>query len=390
MARCLNVICRFAAVLLVTVAMGRSPSSALYADERIDAVTRRMQKFVDDHQIAGAVTLVGHQGRIAHLAAVGSADLEKHRPMNDDTIFRIMSMTKPITATAIMILQDDGKLSIEDRVDKYIPAFAEAKLKDGEAVNGLTIRHLLTHTSGLGGEQTCNSSLAATADALAARPFDFQPGTKWQYGPSLNVCGRIIEIVSGQSYEDFLKERIFTPLAMNDTTFHPTADQKARVAVSYQPGDEQDQIVPSRRLVIDATRESVPNPSGGLLSTASDMFRFYQMVLNGGEFDAHRVVSRQAVDAMTAVQTNGLVTGFTRGNGWGLGWCIIRRPSGVTDMLSPGTFGHGGLYGTKGWVDPRRQAIFVLMIQRTDFGDSDNSDIRQEFQKLAVEALDNG
>jgi CubicO group peptidase (beta-lactamase class C family) len=223
---------------------------------------------------------------------------------------------------------------------------------------------------------------------LAARPFGFQPGTKWEYGPSLNVCGRIIEIVSGQSYEDFLQERIFTPLGMSDTTFHPADELKARVAVSYQPSDDKTRLIPSRELVVDATRERVPNPSGGLLSTAGDMFSFYQMILNGGEWDGQRIVSADSVRAMTTVQTSELVTGFTRGNGWGLGWCIIRRPGAVTGMLSPGTFGHGGLYGTQGWVDPQRQAIYILMVQRTESGDSDNSEMRREFQTLAAAALE--
>ena len=185
-----------------------------------------MRKFVDDHQISGAVTLVQQQGQPVYLASVGMADLEHETPMTADTMFGIMSMTKPITATALMMLVDEGKLSVDDPVEKYIPAFADAKTSSGEPVRGLTIRHLLTHTSGLTGDQGCNDSLEATANELAARPFAFQPGEKWEYGPSINVCGRIVEIVSGQPYEEFLRERIFEPLGMNDTTFHPTDEQR--------------------------------------------------------------------------------------------------------------------------------------------------------------------
>jgi CubicO group peptidase (beta-lactamase class C family) len=362
--------------------------AARAADPEIPAVSQRMQQFVDAREISGAVTLVGRQGRIVHLSAVGMADLEQHRPMRTDTMFRVMSMTKPITATAVMILVDEGKLSIDDPVEKYIPAFAHAKLATGETVQGLKIRHLLTHTSGLVGDQRCEASLAATANELAARPFGFQPGTKWEYGPSLNVCGRIIEIVTGQAYEDFLADRIFKPLKLIDTAFAPTRQQRPRIAVVYQPSEDKASLVPSRRLVVDAAKETVPNPSGGLLSTAGDMFRFYQMVLNGGELDGRRVVSRDAVRAMTSLQSGELPTGFTPGNGWGFGWCLVRRPEGVTQMLSPGTFGHGGAYGTQGWVDPRRQAVFLLMIQRTEFGNSDGSEIRGAFQRLAGEALD--
>jgi CubicO group peptidase (beta-lactamase class C family) len=365
-------------------------TAATYAERDFAAISERMQQFVSAHQIAGAVTLVGHEGRIVHLAAVGDADLEQHRPMSVDTMFRVMSMTKPITATAVMILVDEGQLSLDDPVEKYVPAFADAKLKNGDPIQGLTIRHLLTHTSGLVGDQTCKDSLEATASLLAARPFGFQPNEKWEYGPSLNVCGRIIEVVTGQRYEDFLAERIVAPLEMKSTTFVPSTDQRPRIAVVYEPSGDKKTLVPASRLPVDAARETVPNPSGGLLSTAEDMFRFYQMVLNGGELNGQRVVSADAVRAMTSVQTGALPTGFTRGNGWGLGWCIVRQPAGTTGMLSPGTFGHGGYYGTQGWVDPQRKAIFVLLIARTELSNSDDSEMRREFQQLAVDALDAG
>jgi CubicO group peptidase (beta-lactamase class C family) len=374
-------------LLWIAVVLIVLPAAQSAADGEFPEVTERMRQFVEDNAISGAVTLVGHQGKVVHLSAVGLANIEHRRPMTADTMFRIMSMTKPITGTAVMILVDEGKLSIDDPVEKFLPAFAEAKLKDGQSVQGLKIRHLLTHTSGLGGDQRCETSLAATADMLAKRPFNFQPGTKWEYGPSLNLCGRIIEVASGQPYEEFMAQRIFEPLGMTNTTFSATSEQRPAIAVSYQQSDDKSSLIPSRRLIVDAAKETVPNPSGGLLSTAGDMFRFYQMVLNGGQWNGHRVVSADAVRAMTTVQSGDLTTGFTPGNGWGLGWCIVRRPEGVSAMLSPGTFGHGGAYGTQGWVDPQRQAIFVLLIQRTEFGNSDGSEVRGEFQRLAVEAL---
>jgi CubicO group peptidase (beta-lactamase class C family) len=376
-------------ILWIAVVLVAVPAAPSVADGEFPDVSERMRQFVEDHVVSGAVTLIGHQGNVVHLSAVGLADIEERRPMSTDTMFRIMSMTKPITATALMILVDEGKLSLDDPVEKFLPTFAHAKLKDGEAVQGLKIRHVLTHTSGLGGDQRCETSLEATAEMLAKRPFEFQPGTKWEYGPSLNVCGRIIEVASGRSYERFLAQRIFEPLGMADTTFFPTSEQRPRIAVSYQQSDDKSSLIPSRRLIIDAAKEDVPNPSGGLLSTAGDMFRFYQMVLNGGQWNGRRILSADAVRAMTTVQTGDLTTGFTPGNGWGLGWCVVRRPEGVTEMLSAGTFGHGGAYGTQGWVDPQRQAIFVLLIQRTEFGNSDGSDVRRDFQQLAVEALGN-
>jgi CubicO group peptidase (beta-lactamase class C family) len=310
--------------------------------------------------------------------------------MAADTMFRVASMTKPITATALMILVDEGKLSIDDPVEKYLPAFADAKLADGTPVRGLKIRHLLTHTSGLTGEQECETSLAATADMLAKRPFSFQPGEKWEYGPSLNVCGRIIEVVSGKPYEEFIGERILRPLEMFNTTFHPTDKQWQRVATVYKPAADAGTLVPvpNDKLKITGAADSVPSPSGGLFSTADDMVRFYQVILNGGKLGSRQIVSAEAVEAMTTPQTGDLVTGFTPGNAWGLGWCVVREPQDVTAMLSPGTFGHGGLYGTQGWVDPEKKRIFVLMYQREDIGNSDGSDIRRDFQNAAVKALE--
>jgi CubicO group peptidase (beta-lactamase class C family) len=352
-----------------------------------DDITKRMEAFVADHQISGAVTLVAHEGRVVHISATGRADVEGEVAMAPNSVFVIASMTKPMTATAVLMLQDEGKLSIDDAVEKHIPSFAKAKLKSGESVRGLTIKHLLTHTSGLGGSQDVQGSIAQSAEELAQRPFDFQPGEKWQYGPSLAVCGRIIEVVSGKSYEDFLAERIFRPLGMTDTTFHPNDEQKARLARLYRPGESQGTLSRAEHWLASTAPDRVPNPSGGLFSTAEDVFRFYQMIANGGEWEGRRIVSTDAVKSLTSIQTGELVTGFTPGNGWGLGFCIVRKPEGVTGMLSPGSFGHGGAFGTQVWVDPARQNVFVLMIQRTDFGNSDASDVRGEFQRIASEAL---
>jgi CubicO group peptidase (beta-lactamase class C family) len=346
-----------------------------------------MVRFVTAGDISGAVGLAFQDPGPAGACAVGLADREQGQSMQVDTLFGIMSMTKPITATALMMLVDEGKLSIDDAVEKYLPAFSQSKTTSGEPVRGLKLRHLLTHTSGLTGDQGCEGSLADTTDRLATRPFEFQPGEEWQYGPSITVCGRIIEVVSGQPYEDFLAERIFKPLAMDDTTFHLSPEQRKRVARLYKKNSDGQSQVPAERWHGIGEPDAVPNPSGGLFSTAGDMLKFYRMILAGGEWNGKRIVSVASVEAMTTVQTGNLQTGFTPGNGWGLGWCVVRQPQGVTAMLSPGTFGHGGAYGTQGWVDPAKRRIFVLMIQRADLGNSDGSDIRSEFQRVAVEAF---
>ena len=192
--------------------------------------------------------------------------------------------------------------------------------------------------------------------------------------------------MSKRSFDEFLEERIFQPLGMKDTTFRPTDSQRQRLARLYGAGAEG-KLEPASHWLADDWQERAPNPSGGLYSTAPDMVRFYQMVLNGGELDGRRILSQAAVEQMTRVQTDNLTTGFTDGNGWGLGWCIVRNPQGITQMLSPGTYGHGGAFGTQGWVDPQRQMIFVLMIQRVGLPNSDASDMRRALQEMAVQAI---
>jgi CubicO group peptidase (beta-lactamase class C family) len=378
------------AFLIVAFPIARSPQR-ISADDKaatgLGQIPRRMQAFVDAKQISGAVTLVAHKGKIVHLEAVGEADIANHRPMTKDTVFAIASMTKPITATAVLLLQDERKLSIDDPVAKYIPAFRDAQLSSDKPNRGITIRDLLCHTSGLTGDQGVKEgSLEKTAVEMAARKLAFQPGSQWQYSPGLTVCGRVIEVVSGKPYHEFLEQRILAPLKMTETTFDPTAEQRQRLALLYKPNGDKTGIEAANPQLV-GTGAPTYGPSGGLFSTAADMARFYQMILNGGELNGTRIVSRDAASQMTTVQTGELVTGFTPGNGWGLGWCVVREPQGVSKMLSPGTYGHGGAWGTQGWVDPKNETIYVLMIQRRDFGNSDASEIRGEFQQLAADAL---
>lgn len=366
----------------------RSAAAAVGIDRTVlDRIPPRMEEFVRQGQLSGAVTLVARQGRVVHLAAVGQADIETHRPMTTDALFAVASMTKPITATAVMILVDEGKVSLDDPASKFIPEFKQAALPAGPPQRPITVRDLLTHTSGVVGDQRNEGTLAETAVKMAARPLGFEPGTKWQYSPGLSICGRIVEVASGQPFEDFLAARIFRPLKMVDTTFFPSPDQQQRIARLYQPGKEGAPLAPATHWISDLSPGRTANPSGGLFSTAHDMFRFYQAILNGGELDGARIVSSQSVQEMTRPQTGELQVGFTPGNAWGLGWCVVRQPQGVSAMLSPGTFGHGGAFGTQGWIDPQRGMIFVLLIQRTGFGNSDGSAIREAFQQLAIDAL---
>jgi len=347
-----------------------------------------MKQFVDEGQAAGIVTLVAKDGRVAALYAIGMRDIEENQPMTEDTLFAIASMTKPITATALMILVDEGKVSLDDPVSKFLPEFADVRLADGtQPKRAITLFDCLTHTSGIVGDQRNTGTLAETVRSIAARPLAFHPGERWAYSPGLSVVGRVIEVVSSQPFEAFLAQRIFEPLQMVDTTFLPNAEQQKRLAKLYKPGPQKGTLVPTTHWIHDVTPDRTANPSGGLFSTAGDLARFYQMVLNGGQLDGVRVLSGRSVSLMTSLQTGELSTGFTPGNGWGLGWCLVRQPQGVTASLTAGSFGHGGALGTQGWIDPTRRMIYVLLVQRIEFGNSDASDLRGELHRLAVEAL---
>jgi CubicO group peptidase (beta-lactamase class C family) len=376
-----------------------------HGDDRAAPIRARMQAFVDQHDIAGAVTVVGRKDAIISYEAVGSLSLESGQPMAKDALFRIASMTKPITAVGIMILMDEGKLSIEDPVEKHLPEFKGQMLVTGRSKDAvtlgkpprpITVRDLLTHTSGLPGGMPPglsdlylkrNHTLAEAVMAFSQRPLDFEPGSRWAYcNAGIDTLGRIIEVCSGRSYEDFLQQRVFTPLGMTDTTFFPTREQHRRVATTY--GKKDGQLVPTPHAIIDLPPGSrYPLPAGGLYSTGADLAKVYQMMLGKGTLGQTRIVSPESVAAMTKVQTGDLKAGFTPGMGFGLGWGVVRVPEGVTAMLSPGTYGHGGAFGTQAWIDPQQDLFAILLIQRTGLPNSDASEMRKEFQRLAVEAI---
>ena len=324
------------------------------------------------------------------LALSCTVSLAADKPMRADTIFWIASMTKPITGTAVMMLQDEGKLSVEDPVGKYIPELKDLKTKEGKPAN-LTLRHLLTHTGGLGEASSEQSRAAKTlADLIphyASQPVKFEPGTKWEYSQSsINSLGRIVEIVSGKPFQDFLDERLFRPLGMKDTTFYLSEEQLPRVAKSYRK--EGDKLEEAKIFIMEGhapnSRQRYPAANGGLFSTAPDYGRFCRMILNAGSLDGKTYLKPETVKQMCSLQTpENINTGFTEGNGWGLGWCVVRKPQGVSEKLSPGSFGHGGAYGTQAWIDPVKGVAYVLMTQRANFPNSDNSDVRKAFQEAA-------
>ena len=374
--------------LALFVAAGRAGAADSFA-----AVASAMQEFIAKQEVAGVVTLVATRDKVLHLEAEGMADIAAGDSMQSNTICWIASMTKPITATAVVMMQEEGKLSVDDPVAKYLPELGKLKTAEGRSAK-LTLRHLLTHTSGMP-EATPEQyktarSLTDVIPFYAERPLKFEPGTKWQYCQSgINSLGRIVEIVSGQSFPAFLQKRLFNPLGMKDTAFYLSSKQLPRLAKTYLLTNGKLQEVPIAFLNghQPTDQDRYPAPNGGLFSTAPDYARFCRMILNQGTLDGKRYLKPESVKLMTSIQTGDLKTGFTDGNGWGLGWCVVRQPQGVTARLSAGTFGHGGAYGTQAWIDPIKQVIYVLMVQRSNFPNADNSEVRRAFQTAAAGAL---
>ena len=377
--------------------------SAFAAEPLLPGVGAAMRKMVAKSEIAGAVTVVVAKDKVLHLESTGLADVASKRAMTPDALFWIASMTKPVTGTAVLMLQDEGKLNVADPVAKYLPEFAALKTPSGKPAN-LTITQLLTHTSGLGeagGDGAKNAkTLADLVPLWLAAPMQYEPGAKWRYTQSgINAAARIVEVVSGMTFDAFLQKRLFDPLGMKDTTFYPTDAQRARLATSYAKNKDTGALeaVPPREFY-EGTRNRPPQGNGGLYSTAPDYARFCQMLLGGGTRDGVRILSAEAMKFLSTPQTpDAMPVGFFQNNtfgqhgkkyGWGIGTSILRTPhEGVAAMLSPGTFGHGGAWGTQAWCDPVRGVAYVMMVQRANFPNSDASVVRGAFQQAAADAI---
>lgn len=401
--------CALKPILLICVAaLAVTPLSAAEFDAaKLGKIRERMQGFVDQKVIAGAVTVVGSKDGIASLEAVGLQKIETKQPMPKDALFRIASMTKPITAMGIMILQEEGKLSVDDPVEKYLPEFRGQRLtasREGDTVTlkkpsrVITLRDLLTHTSGLPGGfppgladlyATRSRTLAEAVLVSSQQPLDFEPGSKWAYcNAGIDTLGRVIEVVSGQSFEEFMATRVFRPLGMKDTACFPTEQNTPRIAGLYEIKNGE-LVVANRPIVGPATGAKHPIPAGGLYSTAADLAKLYQAMLNAGRLGSTKIISPESVLTMTKLQTGDLPCGFVPGMGFGYGWAVVKEPQGVTAMVSPGTYGHGGAFGTQAWIDPKQDLFVILLIQRVGLANADGSDLRRELQQLAIEAIKN-
>lgn len=353
------------------------------AAPRVAAISDSLRPFIDRGDLAGGVTLVAREGQLVHLDAVGYADIEAGRRMRTDTLFAIASMTKPIATVAALICCDDGRLLLDEPLAKWLPEF------DRPSLDSITLRHALTHTSGLFSDQRNIGTLAQTVEGLAKQEPRFAPGTRWMYGPGVTVAGRLVEVVAGIPFDEFVADRICRPLGMADTGFRPSAEQQQRLAIVYSHNGSTNRLSPFRfDLFLGPVETRSPNPSGGLYSTAGDLFRFYQMLLGRGELEGTRILKPETVDEMRRPQTGDLEAGFVPGTAYGLGLGVVCEPEGMTAMLSPGSFGHGGMLGTQAWVDPQRETILILLIQRMGLLNADASEYRLKFQQAASAALD--
>lgn len=401
-------------------------------EDRLDRIGPYFQKrYVDTGKLAGVLTAVARRGQLVHLAVSGRRDLERNEPMTEDTVFRLYSMTKPVTSVALMQLYEQGAFQLDDPAGRYLPELADLSVHvpGGGRVRAegpITIQQLLTHTSGLtygflnetevdalyrergvGGLQN-DGDLAAMMTSLAELPLLFEPGTRWNYSVSTDVCGRLVELLSGKTLDRYVASNILGPLGMVDTGFAVRPDQQARFAACYVPqaGATLGRAVDAGNgmglhLIDDpATSPYLVAPrfvsgGGGLVGTASDYLRFATMLLNKGELDGARILGRKTVEFMT---TNHLPTGgdltsmgrsrFTEtsydGIGFGLGFSVMLDPARAHVIGSPGEFAWGGAASTMFWVDPVEEMVGMLLTQLIP---SATYPVRREMRVLTYQAL---
>jgi CubicO group peptidase (beta-lactamase class C family) len=392
------------AIFPLVLVVAAAPVSAAPSTDRFANLPAAVQPFVDQGQISGAVMLVADRTHVLSASAVGESDLATGRKMQPTDLFWIASMTKPMTAIAVGILVDQGKLSFDDPVEKYLPEFRNQWVIQDQtngqrtlvrATRPITIRDLLTHTSGLG-EYPMTSPHWTSSEfgkVVAREPLKFQPGSKWSYSTAgINVASHIVEVASGQSFGDFMQQNLFNPLGMKDSTFWVRPDQLARYAHSYKP-DAQGKLTEATIDYMyggDVTDRQRPAMGGaGLFSTAQDVTRVYEMMLNGGTLNGHRILKAETVAELTRPQTGDLKT--RPGMPWGLGFSIIADPTQMdaNAAYSPGSFGHGGAFGTNSWADPKTGLIHIFMIQRNNMvpPNPDNSPMRQAYEKALAADL---
>ncbi len=385
------------------------PAEVGLSEERLERVTSALKADVKRGHLAGAIGVVARKGKIAYWETVGMADIEAGRPMRDDTIFRIYSMTKPIVGVALMTLYEEGRFALRDPVKRYIPELGGMKvMADGGKVPSdpeMTVQDLMRHTAGMtyGGGKTevdkmygdlnvlgDNRTVDDFIQKLAKIPLKHQPGSAWEYSVSVDVQGRLIEVLTGKDLATALRERVFNPLDMRDTGFTVPPDRKGRFVQMYSKTEDEKGIEPSpasRSTGYYDYESQWYSGGGGLVSTTRDYLRFCQMLLNGGELDGNRILSRKTIELMTRDHVNGVRRAssvLSPGYGFGLDLAvhIDMAESGLNGSL--GEYNWGGLAGTNFWIDPAEEMIGLYMIQMLPPRFSDG---RTQFKRLAYQAI---
>lgn len=396
-----------------------APESVGISAERLGNISTRLQHYVDQSKVAGFVTLVGRQSGVAHFEACGFRDAEDKLPMQRDTIFRIYSMTKPITSIALMQLHERGKFQLAEPVSRYIPPFGKTKVLSGLGYLGqqlapqnppMTIHHLLTHTAGLSygffldtpiDEMYRNSifrsetaTLEEKISGMAELPLRFQPGSAWNYSIATDVCGYLVQLLADMPFEEYLEAEIFQPLGMVDTAFHVSADKADRFAKLYQylpqTGRFREYKGAPNIPFHDYTKPaSAPSGGGGLVSTTADYWRFANMLLNRGEAGDARIIGRKTLEFMTRNHIRPELLPLAigpapiPGRGFGLGVDVVMDAAQTGVLNSDGNYGWSGAAATNFWVDPQEQLVGIIMTQLMD----NMLPFQQDFRALTYQAL---
>lgn len=395
-----------------------APEKQGFCAERLRRIGEVMGRYVDEGKLPGTATLIARRGQIVHLETQGWANVEAQEPLAEDAIYRIYSMTKPLTCVAALMLFEEGRFLLDDPIGSYLPELGEMQvlreMHNGEPVlspprSPVTVRHLMTHTAGMTygsfepdspGERMYGEaalmrpdrSLAEMVDCLGGLPLLFDPGTRWLYSISIDVIGRLVEVLSGQTLDVYMQERILEPLGMVDSGFCTPPGAADRLAMLYSIGEDGNLEVTDAPCGRDHTRLDPFCAGGaGLVSTITDYARFAQMLANGGELDDARVLSPHTVAMMGANHLPAALCPFGEppalGCGFGLGVSVVQDPAAAGLLNGPGSFGWSGLANTNYWVDPANETLGVIMMQFIQPPTFPGYPTTQQFRNLVYQAL---